>query len=363
MSNPIHVHTQQTDSYDIHIGSNLLDEAARFCTRYSNTCAYLIIDENVNELHGKSIASVFNSHFDTIETYVVAAGEQSKNMDEYSRVMDFVLGKGVTRSTPLIAIGGGVTGDLGGYVAATALRGIPLIHIPTTLLAMVDSSIGGKTGINHRVGKNMVGSFYQPKAVFSDLDFLHTLPEQEWINGISEIIKYAAIKDPAIIEQVADKTLKSQSLNRSGWEDIVRTSAQIKVDIVQRDTLESGVRAYLNFGHTFAHAIENIAGYGTIAHGEAVFAGMIAAVHVSNKLGGNIKLSNFLQFKPLYTFSLKSFQHKTEDLIQKMYSDKKVTDRNLRLIVLKEMGKPSIIKMNDTELLTDVWNLVISEFN
>jgi len=363
MCNPIHVHTRQTDSYKIHIGSNLLDEAARFCTRYSKSVACIIIDENVQELHGERIASAFNEYFSTVHTYVVAAGEQSKSMDEYSRMMDFVLGKGVTRSTPLIAIGGGVTGDLGGYVAATALRGIPLIQIPTTLLAMVDSSIGGKTGINHRVGKNLVGSFYQPKSVFSDLNFLDTLSEREWINGISEIIKYAAIKDPAIIKQIAGKTLNRQSLLRSGWQDIVHKSAQIKVDIVQHDTLEAGIRAYLNFGHTFAHAIENIAGYGKFAHGEAVFAGMIAAAHVSNKLGGNIKLSNFLQFKPLYSFSLKSFQHKTEDLIQKMYSDKKVTDGNLRLIVLKEMGEPSIIEMNDTELLTDVWNLVISEFS
>jgi len=363
MCNPIHVQTHQNDSYEIHIGINLLDEAARFCTRYSKSGACIIIDENVHDLYAEEIASVFDGYFSSVDTYVVAAGEQSKSMDEYSRIMDFVLGKGVTRSTPLIAIGGGVTGDLGGYVAATALRGIPLIHIPTTMLAMVDSSIGGKTGINHRVGKNLVGSFYQPKAVFSDLDFLDTLPEREWVNGISEIIKYAAIKEPGIIEQVAGKTLHSQHFADTGWKDIVHKSAQIKVDIVQRDTLESGIRAYLNFGHTFAHAIENIAGYGKFAHGEAVFAGMIAAAHVSNKLGGNIKLSNFLQFKPLYSFSLKSFQHKTEDLIQKMYSDKKVTDGNLRLIVLKQMGEPSIIEMNDTELLTDAWNLVISEFS
>lgn len=355
MSDSISVQTSTEKSYKLHFGFDLSEELENYVHSFSSNKAFVLIDAFVLEHHRTHFESVLKKNFHDLHIFEVPRGEQAKSFSVYQEAVDFVLKKGVERGTPLFAIGGGVTGDLSGFVAATVLRGIPLIHIPTTLLAMVDSSIGGKTGINHSVGKNLVGSFYQPEAVFTDVKYLETLPQEEWVNGLSEVLKYGMIHSPEILEQIKSLLDKDELSNVSAWLPLIKKSAQIKAEIVAEDVLEAGKRAFLNFGHTFAHVIEREGEYREYSHGEAVFAGMIAAVYASNKLGAEIHLSNLMQFKPLYNLSLSKISSDAKELVEQMRSDKKVKDEQIQLILLKEMGSPYVYKVSDTEFVERSW--------
>ena len=349
--------------YAVTIGENLWDEAGRFFRRhYSTGKLVIIIDEHVRSLHGETLQRECAEIFEHVEIISIPQGEQSKSISCWNKTLDAVLKSGVERNTPLLAVGGGVTGDLGGFVAATALRGIPLIHMPTSLLAMVDSAIGGKTGINHETGKNLIGSFYQPQAVFADVTYLGTLSEPEWVNGLSEILKYAAISDPSLFELAFDCVSSGFQPNES-WTKLIAESAAIKSDIVSRDTLESGKRAFLNFGHTFAHAIEKKAGYGTISHGEAVLVGMLAACKASNNLGGDIPVEIFNDFIDLYSIQLDEQSLPVDELIDAMRHDKKVKDGQIRLVLLKKWGSPYLHTCTDERLLKEAWKFAYQTIN
>lgn len=359
----ISVHTQNSDEYAIHVGEGVFERIEDVLPGdISRSATFVMIDENVDQLHGEYINSVLNKIFSETHKFVVPAGEQSKCIAEYERAVDFVLSTGVTRKTALLAIGGGVTGDLAGYVASSVMRGIPLVHVPTTLLAMVDSSIGGKTGINHPSGKNLIGAFYQPRVIISDIRFLSTLSRKEWANGLSEILKYAAIRAPGIFTQLAELTDKGTFSQPRAWIPVIRESAAIKVNVVEEDVLESGVREFLNFGHTFAHAIENVSGYNTFSHGEAVFAGMFAVTYASNELGAEIDVERFRSFKALYDFQLASLKENIEKLIELMKRDKKVKDDQIRLVLLNDFGSPVVRPVSDMALLNDAWEFAIAEF-
>jgi 3-dehydroquinate synthase len=227
---------------------------------------------------------------------------------------------------------------------------------------MADSSIGGKTGINHDTGKNLIGAFYQPDAVFSDLDFLQTLAQKEWINGMAEILKYAAIQKPSLFDDLEKLTQNSFTANEK-WMQVIAESIRIKAKFVQEDTLEADKRAFLNFGHTFGHALEKALGYGEIAHGEAVFVGMIAATHFSKKLGFPVDEARFSPFKALYKHKMQSLSCDIGDLIEIMKSDKKVKNNALRLVLLNEWGSPYIYKCEDLSKLHEVWQYTLSQFN
>ncbi|MFH5832830.1 3-dehydroquinate synthase [Halalkalibaculum sp. DA384] len=364
MSHTIDVPISYQQDYRIHIGNNLWDQITEFCAgRYSPRRAFAVVDEKVYRLHADRISAGLNSYFDQVGTYVVPEGEKSKSSTQWQQVVDFVLEQGAERGTPLFAVGGGVTGDLAGFAASSALRGLPLVHLPTSLLAMVDSSIGGKTGINHKVGKNLVGAFYQPDAVFADTRFLETLEKQEWINGLSEILKYGAIHSPEIFETASELVSGAGFQPTEKWTNLIAQSASIKVEIVEEDTLEAGVRAFLNFGHTFAHAIEKEAGYGKISHGQAVFAGMIAAVYASTQLGAHINSTRFETFKPLYPIKLYELVPQMDKLIRAMKTDKKVKDGNIRLILLDEWGSPYIYPCEDTGLIEAAWSFAYKQFS
>ena len=229
--------------------------------------ALVIVDEQVHFYHRDWIESTLGKIFKYLSSYIVPSGEKSKNLNQFSSLLHWILEQPIERNTPFIVIGGGVVGDLGGFVAASTLRGLPLYHIPTTLLAMVDSAIGGKTGINHSTGKNLIGSFYQPVGVLADTHFLSTLNRKEWTNGLSEILKYAFIQDRDIFTNLEELFAQNHDYEPSKWLDVIHRSAQIKSEIVAVDALEKGRREFLNFGHTFGHAIENIADYGTFSHG------------------------------------------------------------------------------------------------
>lgn len=362
MSDSISVQTSTANTYELHFGYDLSAELERFVQNFGSGKAFLMVDAFVLKHHRSHFENALSSHFNELHIFEVPRGEQAKNIEVYKQAVDFVLHEGVERGTPLIAIGGGVTGDLSGFVAATVLRGIPLIHIPTTLLAMVDSSIGGKTGINHITGKNLVGSFYQPEAVFADVKYLETLPEKEWVNGLSEVLKYGMIHSSEILEQVKVLIEENTFADGKSWLPLIQQSAKIKAEIVAQDVLEAGKRAFLNFGHTFAHVIEKAGNYKTYSHGEAVYAGMIAAVHASNSLGANIDLSNLLQFKPLYKLTLDQVNSSAEELVHLMKSDKKVKDEQIRLILLKKISSPYVYKVSEADFVERAWEHTLNIF-
>lgn len=336
------------------------EDVRNFCSEHYNAQKLIIvIDEEVHRLHGETITAQLKQLFNEIPLYTIPQGEQSKSVRQWNNLLDSILNIGVERATPLLAVGGGVTGDLAGFAAATALRGIPLLHMPTTLLAMVDSSIGGKTGINHETGKNLIGAFYQPDAVFADTVFLETLPEKEWVNGLSEILKYGAIADPAIFDEAAQCVALGFTPGKE-WTALIHKSAAIKADVVARDTLEAGIRAFLNFGHTFGHALEKNSGYGTISHGEAVLIGMLAAYEASKKVGGELNINKFEQFLDLYTIHLDSEAADIDALIATMEQDKKVKDGNIRLVLLEDWGHPFIHICKDMSMLREAFGFALT---
>ncbi len=363
MFDPLTLTTTTSDSYKIRVGYNIFNEAISFIkSEYSTQKVLVLIDENVNLLHSETIFGELNTTFETVVKHVIPAGEKSKCINEYSEILDVVLKAQIERKTPLLAIGGGVTGDLAGFVAASVLRGIPLIHIPTTLLAMVDSSIGGKTGINHTTGKNLIGAFYQPKAVFADLQFLETLPKQEWISGLSEILKYGFIQDKKIFDELRELIIDQEFKEPKAWKDIIEKSAAIKVAIVSQDVKEAGIREFLNFGHTFAHVIERKGEYKRFTHGEAVYMGMMAAVFVSNKLGAELNLADLVRFKSLYNLSLDN-SLLPKELTNLMLHDKKVANSTIRLVLLEDLEKPFTKKFEQTEIILEAWKFILKEFN
>lgn len=362
MSNIIDVQISYGKEYKIRVGEGLSESFVDFCVEhYPSQKVFVVIDEKVDSLHHNRVQKMCAQYFKETHFLVVPEGEASKSVSRWNKIVDQVLKEGLERGTPLLAIGGGVTGDLGGFAAASILRGIPLIHMPTSLLAMVDSSIGGKTGVNHETGKNLIGAFYQPDAVFSDVDFLETLERKEWITGLAEILKYAAIRNPDLFAELELLSV-NELLPNNQWAEVIRESAQIKTDIVQEDTLESGKRAYLNFGHTFGHAIEKLAGYGQISHGEAVFVGMIAATYFSKKLGHPVDDARFAPFIPLYKQQMKALPADVDQLIETMKTDKKVKNNTLRLVLLNEWGSPYIYECTDYSILQEAWKYALAQF-
>ncbi|MEX0661944.1 MAG: 3-dehydroquinate synthase [Balneolaceae bacterium] len=351
------------ETYSVSIGHSILkNEIEAFFDDSSVKECFVLVDENVEKLHGNRLKEIFDGAGIDFTSFVIPEGEKSKSIEQWSRTLDFLLQNGVRRNTPLISIGGGITGDLAGFVAASVLRGIPLLQVPTTVLAMVDSSVGGKTGINHQTGKNLIGAFYQPQKVIADIEFLETLPRKEWISGLSEILKYGAISDSEILEKATlffeedvdqiDKNLLIQ---------LIKDCVSVKADIVKKDEFEGGVRAFLNFGHTFAHALEKAANFDEISHGEAVFLGMLAAIDLSNSMGFSIDSEPIRQFRSLYEFSINAETLDTDTLIQYMKSDKKIIDSEIRFILLENWQHPVIKTVNDQELISKACLSIIHE--
>ena len=293
----------------------------------------------------------------TIEVITIKDGEHYKTIDTWSKIIDKLTAMRANRDTTIIALGGGVLGDIAGFAAATFMRGLPFIQVPTTLLAQVDSSVGGKTGVNHKEGKNLIGSFYQPAMVISDIDVLSTLPDREYKCGLAEIIKYGAIYDVDFFAWLESNM--SELLNRVPKKLIyaISRSCQIKANIVGEDEFEIGKRAILNFGHTFGHALENIMGYGELLHGEAVAIGMIIASKLSpinslerNRLISLIKSANL--------------PHKIElndenQMLDVMRTDKKVKNKKLRFVLLRSLGEAFVEEdLSEKEILDAINNPV-----
>jgi 3-dehydroquinate synthase len=302
-------------------------------------CA-LISDESVHALHGAAAeASLRAAGFDVV-TACVAPGEGSKSLASAARLYDVLLDHRLERRSPLVALGGGVVGDLVGFVAATYLRGVPFVQCPTTLLAMVDSSVGGKTGVNVPQGKNLIGAFHQPVAVFADPLTLASLPSRELRCGLAECVKHGVIRDASLVSFIRDGLAQILAAEPEVLTELVRRNVEIKAAVVVEDERETGVRAQLNLGHTFGHAIEATAGYGRILHGEAVGLGMLAAAHTASALGICeptlcTQLASLLEAAGL---PVRTQLPDDSSLDAAMKLDKKVANARIRFVLPERLG-------------------------
>jgi len=272
-------------SYRIDIGSGLLAQPGTWSGLPRAAAAMIVTNETVAPLYVASLREALRPQFSVLHQVVLPDGETFKDWQTLNRIFDALLAKGCDRKTVLFALGGGVIGDMTGFAAACYMRGVPFVQVPTTLLAQVDSSVGGKTAINHPLGKNMVGAFYQPLRVVCDLDVLATLPSRELSAGLAEVIKYGPIADMAFLDWIEAQLPALLRRDPVALAHAVRRSCEIKAWVVGQDERESGLRAILNFGHTFGHAIEAGLGYGEWLHGEAVGCGMVLAANLSQRLG------------------------------------------------------------------------------
>ncbi|MFN3295648.1 3-dehydroquinate synthase [Caldimonas sp.] len=272
-------------SYPILIGPGLLGSADSYAGLPRSRMAAIVSNETVAPLYAQALADALAARHERVIQVVLPDGEVHKDWPTLDRIFDALLAEGCDRQTVLYALGGGVVGDMTGFAAACYMRGVPFVQVPTTLLAQVDSSVGGKTAINHPRGKNMIGAFYQPQAVVCDLDVLDTLPERELSAGLAEVIKYGPIADPAFLDWIEANIAALRARDKAALAHAVRRSCEIKAWVVGQDERESGLRAILNFGHTFGHAIEAGLGYGHWLHGEAVGCGMVMASELSARLG------------------------------------------------------------------------------
>lgn len=272
-------------SYDIHIGSGLITQETAFEGLPRASSVLVVSNETVAPLYAARLIDTLSKRYAKVLALALPDGEVHKNWQTLNLIFDALLSHGCDRKTLLVALGGGVVGDMTGFAAASFMRGVPFLQIPTTLLAQVDSSVGGKTGINHPLGKNMIGAFYQPLRVICDLSTLQTLPARELSAGLAEIIKYGPIADLQFMDWLEKNMDLLLARDVEAMAHAVRRSCEIKAWVVAQDEREGGLRAILNFGHTFGHAIEAGMGYGAWLHGEAVGCGMVMAATLSQKLG------------------------------------------------------------------------------
>lgn len=331
-------------SYPIYIGNSFLDESEMTEAYLPSKRAAIVTNQTIAPLYLNRVSEALRRRGVQIQEIVLPDGEQFKNAESLFTIYDALLHARSERKTTLIALGGGVIGDLTGYAAATYLRGVPFIQIPTTLLAQVDSSVGGKTGINHSLGKNMIGAFYQPQAVFADTATLNTLPDKELRAGIAEVIKYGLIRDLEFLVWLEANMEKLLARDANALQYAIARSCQNKAEVVGNDERESGERALLNLGHTFGHAIENGMGYGVWLHGEAVAAGTIMAADLSARLGW-LTVEDIARVHRLFQqagLPTKAPRLGVDKYLELMSLDKKVADGKIKFVLLKSLGEAVI---------------------
>lgn len=345
MQSSVHVELGER-SYDIHIGAGLLSRVPEFLQKLNlGRQGVIITDSNVEERYGRALQKHLDEAGYTLEVLAVPAGEPSKSLRQADRLFERLPALPLDRQSFVLALGGGVVGDLAGFVAATYLRGLALVQVPTSLLAQVDSSVGGKVGVNLPQGKNLVGAFHQPRIVIADTDTLKTLPERELRAGFAEVIKHGAICDAEFVAWLEQNHRRVLALEPDAVTHAVRRCCEIKGEVVGADERESGLRAILNFGHTIGHAMEALADYVGLLHGEAISMGMCAASHLSVKRAGlkgvdALRLCALLASSGLPTRLGKTYR--LEDLMEAMRLDKKARGGKLRFVLLSRLGKAVI---------------------
>ena len=342
-----------SNSYNISIDKGLLQEIGDILVQEKSPSKTLLItDKNIERVYGGIVSkSLSRKKFD-VRLIALKPGEDQKTLDTALLLYDACFDHKLDRNSLIVALGGGVVGDISGFIAATFMRGIPFIQVPTSLLAQVDSSIGGKVAVNHPRGKNMIGSFYQPRAVFIDTDTLSTLPAVELVAGLVEVIKYGVIRDAELFAFIENSLYNILQLNHNALENIIATSCKIKANVVEEDEKEIHLRAILNYGHTIGHAIETVTNYTKYRHGEAVAMGMLYATRIAMEMGltdttvleRQLSLIKRLGL-PLHTGL------KAEDIVKTLYSDKKVISGRLRFILPTKIGEVIISDQVTEEII------------
>ena len=345
------------NSYPILIGKNIFNNIIELLKKYNlNKHLLVITDENVEKIYSLKIRKTLGSKDVKVNFYSLKSGENSKSYIELNKIYAYMIKNNFGRDSLIVAIGGGVTGDLAGFVSATFMRGIQLVHVPTTLLAAVDSSIGGKTGINFQMKKNMIGAFHQPKLVLVDTTFLKSLPHEEINSGLGEIVKYAFLTNQKFFSFVEKNFYNINNLNDNNLLEVILTSAEIKAAVVSQDEKESGLRKILNFGHTFAHSFETNLNF-RIKHGEAVSAGIICALFLSNKIGllSSDNLEKYLSLPLKVKLSQKLKNMNKEALFEIMLHDKKNRDEKIKFVLISDLGKLILdVEADKNEILSSI---------
>ena len=341
-------------SYPIYIGPGLLRNKELYSPHVKGRQVLIVTNETVAPIYLDDVKSALTDY--QVDTVILPDGEKYKDLDTLNMIFDELLDRRHNRTTTLVALGGGVIGDMTGFAAATYQRGVNFIQVPTTLLSQVDSSVGGKTAVNHPLGKNMIGAFHQPQAVIADTGTLETLPLREMAAGMAEVIKYGLISDSEFYLWLQDNVAGLMSGDDESLAEAIYRSCENKADVVAQDEREGGIRATLNLGHTFGHAIEAHQGYGKWLHGEAVGAGMMMAADLSKRLGyltekDEHDLLRLLQAAHLPVKGPKDMS--CDDYISRMAVDKKVLDGALRLVLLKGIGQAYITSDVPRDLLEE----------
>ena len=342
-------------SYPILIGTDILDQASSWDNLPEAAQALIVSNTTVAPLYAARLQQVLADRFRQVLCVELPDGEQHKTWQSLNRIFDALLEHQCDRKTVLFALGGGVVGDITGFAAACYMRGVPFVQVPTTLLAQVDSSVGGKTAINHPLGKNMIGAFYQPRRVVCDMATLATLPEREFSAGLAEIIKYGPIADMEFFDWLEQNMQALRARQHDVLRVAVQRSCEIKAWVVAQDEQEGGMRAILNFGHTFAHAIEAGLGFGTWLHGEAVGCGLVMAVHLSQQLGlvdaafvnrtrRLVQAAGLPVQAPMLSTDEST---NTQAWLQHMRVDKKAEAGQIRFVVLAHPGQAALVSVPD----------------
>ena len=358
---PLTVALDGERDYSIHFRSlrhlpGLLEDAGLHAGR-----CLLITDENVASHYRSPLRTTLEEAGWTPKVIVLPPGESTKSARHLHAIYDEALDWGLDRDTPVLALGGGVVGDLAGFAAATLLRGLPLVHLPTSLIAQVDSSIGGKTGINHDTGKNLIGAFYQPDMVVTDTHTVDTLPQREWTSGMAEVIKHALIADEELFHLLEDAITDVMLRRNDVHPEVIHRAARVKTHIVAEDEREQGRRAVLNFGHTFAHAIERVTGYGTLTHGEAVAVGMRANLHLSHRMHPDLDLDRTDHLVRAVPVQADLRDIPFDDLLTAMQSDKKARGGVLHFVLIDQVGHAYVTSEPTRSDLEQAWEFAIQE--
>lgn len=330
-------------TYDILIEPGLFDrfgELVRDVAPHDKCC--LVVDENIEPNYGRVIARSLQAAGYEAVVAVMPVSEEHKSLGTVRAIHDVMLNAKLERKSPVIALGGGITGDVAGFIASSYLRGVPFIQVPTTLLSMVDASVGGKTGVNVPQGKNLIGAFWQPKLVVADTQALRTLPDRDLICGFAECVKHGVIRDPELFAWMRDNAQRLLAVDQAAMVELVERNVKIKAAVVADDERETGVRAHLNFGHTFAHAIEAATDYGAWPHGEAVSFGMVAATKLACDLGlcDERVLDELMHLLSALKLPIRHKKVPPGDvLLARMRMDKKVADAKIRFVLPTRIGE------------------------
>ena len=345
-------------SYDILIGRGLIAQCGSFVSqRLKSTHAVVITDDHVRAPHADAVTSALSAEGIRSDLVIVPAGEPSKSLAEAERLYSKLVELRADRKSVIVAVGGGVVGDLAGFVAATFVRGLAFVQVPTTIVAQVDSSVGGKVGINLPLAKNMVGAFWQPAGVLIDTAVLDTLPEREYLSGLAEVVKYGVILDADFFAYLEQHAAEIRQRQADVLAHIIQRSCQLKASIVEQDERETtGLRAILNYGHTFAHAIETVAGYGKYLHGEAVAIGMVYAAELALRLGRIDDSLPKRQENLLAALGLpvQAAGLDPDALLAAMQRDKKVEHGRLKFVLPNRLGHVELVGQIDAALVREV---------